>query len=576
MKLLNYYLMSVIAFLFMGMSTAHAKSEANLGELKLNTEYALDDDNYVYGTFTPEKDGYLQVYSTNINTLRPFLSWKGSAAATMALSGNECAHIFLLGAENYSRTYEMQVKKDVKYYLCSSTMKGDGVKVILKMEPKTVKCIDCSVKEGDVVSTAGTNYVSFNFNRPVTATSACIVYGDNQQQSVTWRASSSAYSCAVRAELKSALLNLANAGKIKEGDEITVYVKGIKEDPEDVAEGETPIVYGDCSVKVKVGKLPAVLLNATMDGVPVNSETKFLTYYAPGTGKLVLTFSHELDEEEGEAMLTFGDFDQADNGGYYREDNDEKEGNFTMQVKGNQVILDFSGKRRAVNDMVTSTESNRGADFTKINLQISKITDIYGVRANSTSSTTAGRFNYSFSLDTPETNVSSEFTPANGASLKNVDNVEIWITDEESLTYQGVVFTYDLKENGIEPVPDEEGNVDIIKEVVVDMDHLTRVADEDDTEEGAYILTVPVPEEVKNMHNVTVSLYKVTCADGKDYTNIIAAKYNVVATGINNIHVAADKAVKVYNLNGQLVREGKSLDGLHGVYVANGKKIVLK
>lgn len=576
MKQLNYYLMSVIAFLFMGMSTAHAKSESNLGDLKLNQEYVLDDDNYVYGTFTPEKDGYLQVYSTNINTLRPFLSWQGTAAATMAMAGNECAHIFLMGAEGYSRSYEMQVKKDVKYYLCGTTMKGDGVKVLLNMEPKAVKCIGCSSEEGDEVSTTGTNYVSFSFNRPVTATSACIVYGDNQQQSVSYRATSSAYTCAVRAELKSALLSLANAGKIKEGDEITVYIKGIKEDPENVAEGETPIEYGDCSIKVKVGKLPAVLLNATMDGVPVNSETKFLTYYAPGTGKLVLTFSHELDEDEGEAQLTFGDFDEADNGGYYKEENDAKEGNFTMQVKGNQVILDFSGKRRAVNDMVTSTESNRGADFTKINLQISKITDIYGVRANSTSSSTAGRFNYTFSLDTPETNVSSEFTPANGASIKNVDNIEIWITDEQSLTYQGVVFTYDLKENGIEPTPDSEGNVDIIKEVVVDMDHLTRVADEDDTEEGAYILTVPVPEEVKNMMNVTASLYKVTCADGKDYTNIIAAKYNVVATGIDNIQVEANKAMKIYNLNGQLVREGKVLDGLHGIYVIDGKKVVLK
>lgn len=576
MKQLNYFLMSIIVFLFLGMSAAYAKGEANLGELKLNQEYALDDDNFVYGTFTPGKDGYLQVYSTNINTLRPFKSWQGTAASTMALANNECSHVFLMGAAGYARTYEMQVKKDVKYYLCGSTMKGDGVKVILKMEPKDVKCIDCSVNEGDVVSTTGTNYVSFSFNRPVTATSACIVYGDNQQQSVTWRASSSAYSCAVRAELKSALLNLANAGKIKEGDEIAVYIKGIKEDPENVAEGETPIVYGDCSIKVKVGKLPAVLLNATMDGVPVNSETKFLTYYAPGTGKLVLTFSHQLDEDEGEAVLTFGDFDQADNGGYYKEENDEKEGNFTMQVKDNQVILDFSGKRRAVNDMVTSTETNRGADFTKINLQISKITDIYGTRANSTSSSTAGRFNYSFTLDTPETNVSSEFTPANGASIKNVDNIEIWITDEESLTYQGVVFTYDLKENGIEPEPDGEGNVDIIKEVVVDKDHFTRVADEDDTEEGAYILTVPVPEEVKNMKNVTASLYKVTCADGKDYTNIIAAKYNVETTGVENITVASSKDMKVYNLNGQLVREGKSLKGLKGVYVVNGKKVVLE
>lgn len=75
------------------------------------------------------------------------------------------------------------------------------------------------------------------------------------------------------------------------------------------------------------------------------------------------------------------------------------------------------------------------------------------------------------------------------------------------------------------------------------------------------------------MKNVTVSLYKVTCADGKDYTDIVAAKYNVEASGIANISAVGGKDVKVYNLNGQLVREGKSLNG---VYIVDGKKVVLK
>ena len=580
MKHLNYFLMSVIAFLFLGVNAANAaKPESDMGVLQLDHVYNLEDDNFVYGTFTPEKDGYLQVYSTSTSTtLRPFITWEGSANKTMTKADNSFVLTFLLGVEGYVQNYEIHVTKGTTYYMCGSTMKGDNAKVIMKMEDRTVKCLSCSIQDGAEVSTTGTNAVAFYFNRPVVATSAYILYGDNQQEAVTSRSSSSSFTSTITADLKSALLNLSSEGKIKEGDELTIVIKGVKEDPSNLAEGDDPVVYGDCSVKAKVGKLPAMLQSTTLDGVPVTANTKFLTYYAPGTGKLVLTFSKPLDEDCGDALLRFGDFDQKDNGGYYEEDGDGKNGDFTFTVKGNQVILDFSGKHRAVTDMVSSTESNRGADFTKISLQISSITDTDGTRAYTTTSSTKGRFNFSFTLDAPEANVQGDFTPANGASIKNEDQVEIWIADENSLSYKGVVFTYDLKENGIEPTPDEEGNVDIIKEVVVDMKDLQRVASDDPDDEGlgVYILTVPIPEEVKNMKNVTVSLYKVTCVDGKDYTDVIAAKYNVVSDGISNIVVSNDKAAKVYNLNGQLVREGNSLKGLKGVYVVNGKKVVLK
>lgn len=578
MKRLNAFLLSLVALLLLGASTVLAQSdkgETDLGALQLNHTYNIKDAGYFYGTFTPEQDGFLQVYSDNTATLRAYKSWAGSAKETMALADNGFVQNQIHLKDNYAYNYELKVTKGTKYYMCVGTMAGDDVHVTLKMEPKTLVNLGCSVNEGAVVSPTTTSSISFSFNRSVVASSGAIIYGDNKEESVSTYSSSTIGAATVAMKIKDVLINLANAGSIKEGDVVTLKIKDIKEDPDDAErDGTEPLKYGDLSVKVKIGQMPAMLLGATMDGVPVTANTKFMTYYAPGTGKLVLNFSKELDPDYGEALLRFGDFDQADNGGYYQEDNDEKEGNFTMEVKGKQVILDFSGKRRAVNDMVSSTESDRGADFTKISLQISKITDLSGIRAYSTSSTTAGRFNYTWTLDVPEANVSSDFTPANGGSLKDADNVEIWISDEQSLSYQGVVFTYDQKENGIEPTPDADGNVDIIKEVVVDKDHFTRVADPD--EEGAVILTVPVPEEVKNLKNVTVSLYKVTCVDGKDYTNIIAAKYNVVATGIDNISVVSNKAMKVYNLNGQLVREGKTLDGLHGIYVVNGMKIVLK
>ena len=570
-------MMALVASLFLGVVSVSAatKEEVDYGVMELDKEYEMTSGNNFFGTFTPEKDGYLQVYTSGSDVLRPFKEWKGTAKETMALANNEYSHVKVKAKTGYSNNdYEMPVKAGTTYYMCGSNSSGRTVNVTLKMEPKTIVYFGSSVEDGDdVVSPTSNNTVTFKFNRAVTA-SAFIAYGDNKEESVT--ASSSSLSCTSTANLKEGLLKLVTAGSVKEGDELTIILRNIKESADDASDAE-PLVYdGEIKVKVKMGKAPAMLQGATLDGVPVTANTKFLTYYAPGTGKLVLTFSKALDPTAGYATLTFGSFDDKDNGGYYREDNDDASvaNAFTMKVVGNQVILDFSGKRRAVNDMVSSTESIRGADFTKINLQISSIEDTDGTRAFTTSSTTQGRFNYSLTLDVPETNVSCEFTPDNGASIKDKDEVEIWITDYETLTFQGVSFSYDQKENGIEPEEDSEGNIDIIKDVVVDMKDIKVEKDMDAIEDNAYILTVPIPKEVKNMKNVTVSLYKVTCADGKDYTDAIAAKYNVVTDGIENITWNGNKTAKVYNLNGQQV--SKDAKNLHGIYVVDGKKVVLK
>ena len=577
MKHLKYFMMSLMALLFLGTASAFAyaanKDEVDYGVLELNKTYNMKDSYYYYGTFTPAEDGYLHVYSTGTTSIRAFKEWLGSAKATMASAENKFVLLQLRLKDNYCYNYELPVKKGVTYYMCGNTMKGDNINVTLKMEPKTIEYLGASVNEGDEVSPTGSSTVAFNFNRPVVATSAAIVYGDNQQTSVSPRSSS--YACSVSADVKDAFIKLANAGSIKTGDEVTIVLKGVKEDPDDVQEGDEPIVYGDVSIKVKVGDMPAMLLSATMDGVPVNANTKFMTYYAPGKGVLVLNYSKPLRTYGANAQLTFGDFDEADNGGYYKEDaNDEDGKNFKMTIEGSQVIIDFSGKRRTVNDMVTSTESKRGVDFSVINLTISNLRDASGVRVNSNGSTTSGRYNATFSLDIPTANVASEFTPANGASIKNVDNIEIWIQDEQSLSYQGVSFSYNKQENGIEVKADGDELVDVVEEIVVDKAQIQRESIE---EEDAVVLTVPVPADVKDKKNVTVALYKVTCVDGKDYSKIVAAEYNPAdVTGIANIKLDANKAVKVYNLNGQLVSEGKSFDGLKGVYIVNGKKVVLK
>ena len=555
MKYFYNLLTSMVAFLILG--TLSSFAETNFGTVELGKTYELTSGEYYYATFTPEKDGHLQVYSDASSTLRAFKTWKGSAKETMALAENNYVQTKLVvDKEGAGYNYEIAVKKGVTYYLCCYTISTDLFHVTVKMEPKDLKYLGPTVEDGSSISATGTTSVSFQFNRPVVCSSAAIIYGDNQRESVPSRSSS--YACTVSADLKTALVNLASEGKIKLGDEFTVEIKNVTEDMEDATEGETPLVYGDVSVKLKVGELPAMLESVTLDGVPVTNSTKFLTYYAEGKGKLVLTFTKEMSDEYGSATLRFGDSDKQSTGGYYQEV-DGSDGGFTMTIKGKQVILDFSGRNRRISDMVSSTESDREDAYTKINLEIAQLRSIDGVKPYSTSN--SGKFNYSFELDVPEVNVSSDFTPANGSSIKDKDEIEIWITDANQIKFDGVNFQY----------VDENNETQIV--TVTDY---SWEADEVDTEEDAYFLTVKIPEEVKDKNNVVVYLDNVFCADGKDYSNIIAAKYNVSTTGINGVMFNGGKVAKIYNLNGQLVRKGASLDGLKGVYVVNGKKVVLK
>lgn len=560
MKRLSNIITCLIACLLCCLYTnaATESPEYDYGEIQIGETYKMKDECVYHATFTATKDGYLHVYSTTTNTLRPFKEWCGTTVATMAKQDNGFNLLRLSLGNSSTYNYEFPVKAGDTFYFCGRTFKGEDVDVTFKLEEKkTIEFLSASVDEGEIVSPSEVSSIIFNFNRPVVIASAVIVYGDGMEESVT---AGTLSTCGISVGIRDVLVKLSTNGLINEGETFELKIKGVQEDPSDITDGSAPIVYGDVSVRLKVGELPAMLQSATIDGVPVTANTKFLTYYAPGTGVLTLTFTKKLDSKYGEGLIRFGDSDQADNGGYYQEYNAEhrngKDGNFTLKVEGNQVIIDFSGKRRAVSDMVSSTESNRGVDFTTINLEISKVTDTDGNRAYTTSSKTAGRFNYSFKIDVPEANVSSDFTPGNGSSIKNVDNIEIWITDEQSLTYDGVKFAY-LDENGTE------------QEIIV-RDY-TR--EEDEEEEDAIILTVPVPEAMKTTNNVVVSLNNVSCVDGKDYSNVVAAKYNVVETGISGINANSSISERAFSLNGQAVNKN-ALGTSKSIIISGGKKVI--
>ena len=71
----------------------------------------------------------------------------------------------------------------------------------------------------------------------------------------------------------------------------------------------------------------------------------------------------------------------------------------------------------------------------------------------------------------------------------------------------------------------------------------------------------------------------------KAFTNFFTSSIDHETTGINNItsegagtkRLGGKMADKVINLNGQVMRNGSSLEGLpKGIYIVNGKKFVVR
>lgn len=560
MKHFNHFLLSLLALLFVGANSAFAldKEEIDFGNLELNKSYQLVDFSSCYGTFKAPKSGYLLVRSTLSDILKPYKEFKGTVKETVSDSDNayNCTMMKGYGAwtgdgknESYLSAWEMPVEEGKTYYLAIGTVMSAS-KVVLTMDEREFMQITELTAADKEISPTINGTVSFAFNRPVSYSAANLTFGE-AVVSVSGRTSST--QCTMAFELKTVLINQMRAGILKKGDKFTLNVTGLKsEDGLLLWNGD-----GKLSVELTVGDMPTLVTEES-----ANFKEKFMTWYDGESedGIFTLTFNNELDPTSGKGILRFGDSDQQEAGGYYQE-NANQPGSFTMKIEGNKIILDFRGKRRTIADMVSSTESNNPDAYKYLNLEISQIYDINGVKTYSESSKSGGKYNYSFELDNPSADVQCDFNPSNGANIEKYDAVEIWINDENKLKYEGIDFVY--TEGGEEKVITV---TDFVKEVDVP---------EGDADNAA-LLTVKIPAEAKGHGNLIVRLHNVTCVDGKDYTSVVAAEYHSTATGIVNITTENNQSMKVYNLNGQLVREGKTFKGLQGVYVVNGKKVVLK
>ena len=471
-----------IMFLFVLVCTSAMgqaqKTPFNYGELELDKEYTMPAEGYdrnvnsgYIATFTAPKTGVLTCHGQVMNYFRAY--------ATEDYSGQS------LGDWDFaSQTMTIKVTEgQVLYFNDSFGWSSGTFKLTMPGEEGIiVEMREASPADGSVAPTAAGGLVEVFFNVPIISTAAAdLKIGTTSLGSITPRIGGTVASI----EMASILLTAYDKGLVKEGDELTITFH--------IAAKNDTNAKGDYTVTYRCPAQIVHLKNAT------HIPAAFLSYWVTGDmdGVLKLEFTGDLNPAGGNAVLGYGDL-ESETGDYYSE-------TVPYTVEGNVLSLDLTGKLRTPDNMVPS-----GTNYGIMSLQIKGIKDADGNFVYSEGQGSIGSYSYNLDYKLLSFDIDHDFTPAEGASLANENEVEIWLRGAENLIYNGVKFTYV-----------EDGTT---KEVVVT--DVTR-----DELPGEVTLTVAIPEEVKGKTNIEVSLNELQSKDGQDHQ--ISARYDSFVVTVN-------------------------------------------
>lgn len=502
----------------------------DLGALSLDTDYALATFKGYKASFTAPKTGVLTMSSTTTDDLAPY----SDAACTQSVS---CTKNTQYGAH----TYDMNVEEGVTYYFFSSFVMNSNTTVRITMPGKQEITLESSSPAiGGTFNVSNGGQISFNFSKAVAYTGATITIGTKTQALDGLVSSSSIFFNSTKELIWDAL----NDGTLKPGDTFTITLNGV------CMASDSNILYDGTGTLVAdfiVGKMPITLVSTE------NTTGEFLSYYTTDNAKGIVkfTFSGKVNPEKLTAVIKYGNVDKDPDGGYYYE-------TLTPEISddGNTVIVNLQGKRRKVADMISTDDT-----YNTISLGITGVLDEDGNYAYSASSGSLGSYWYNYDYKEINAKVFADFTPAAGSVITtSTQNLEIWVTDENMLTYDGIEFAYDAASSNARSAS---------KETILVTDYTKEADPEDNT---ATILTVPVPDAVKTAKNIVVSFRNLQCADGTDYSSTLRAEYNVAdPSGIEEIENGELKVENTpcYNVSGQRISASAK-----GIIIRNGKKMV--
>lgn len=476
----NLFIRTILVTACAFISATGWSETVDLGSLTLDTEYQLAFANAYYASYTPAEDGVLTASCTSSDILLAYYERYETKDEMVAESNT----IEVVYDSYYSpRTYHFNVSAGTTYYFYNNFIMNAGTFTISMNAASSLELQSCQPAENSTISASDGADIALVFNQSVSIKSAFVSVG-NTTETITARINTNTVSF----ELKEILFGWLQNGTISSGDNFSINLTGV------TAASDNSVIYGtdgNLSITYKAAAKPIELTGST------NTSGAFLSYYVPESSASLVTLTFDGDVESATAELRFGNTEGGD-GEYYTEV-------LEPTISGNTISIDLGGKSRRPQDMVTS-----GSNYNNMLLRVGSVKSKDGQFAYSEGQGTLGTYWFSYSsLEVVTANVISEFTPASGSSLEGVSSIEIWITDEDKLSYDGINFTYTSANGTTQSV------------VVTDF---TKEQDPDNSD--AAILNVPVPSEVAGMTNITVTLNNLTSADGIDHTDDVKAKYD--------------------------------------------------
>lgn len=476
------YVMMLVLVLT-GSMAAHAANVIDLGVLETNKGYDIDSKALYKGSFTAPEEGTLVVQSSNYDLLQPY----NDEGLTDRIN-----YTFLRDNNTGHGSYKLKLTKGQTIWLAYNGL-NKATNTLTFGDDAAAKMALNEVLPAahDTVMCTKTRQIAFRFNNPVACSRVEFINGN-----YTKRLDAQITKSSILLDIKETFYKFMKENNLKENDEFTIRLSGVRsaEDAENILGTD-----GILETKFICGKKPVALLSEGN----YSNDHKFLSFWPTGTpdGIFTLQFDGDLQVPTAEgynttAQLTYGDM-STEAAERYME-------NLDIKIEGSKLTIDLTGKDRTPYKMLGSN-----ALYNNILFAISHVRDAEGYPVYSSGSGSIGSFTRSMPYELVSVEANTEFTPANGESLKGVDNLEVFATDYKKFSFSGVKFTYTVNKE--------------TKSVVV----TNYTATADDAIEGAYTINIPVPAEVKaGASNVMVSFENLVAADGKDHSAKFSAIYD--------------------------------------------------
>ncbi len=402
------------------------------------------------------------------------------ATFTQIAPDNECSW---LGGFGDNTTYEVPVVAGEIYYI-GVRNKMDNWSFTASMNKNTsVELVSTTPAALELYTlTHQSGMVVFTFNTAISVESVTASTGTTTVTIDRWNC----YTTDVSIELKETVKSWFDSGIIKQGDKFTVTLTGVRS-----ALDETILCNGDGIVSVEFicAGMPTQLTSES-------SPEKFLSFFSLNKedGIIILTYDGELSTTDlPRATLGYGDVEAE--GEYYTE-------SLPVSVEGRSITVDLRGKRRIPSEMTVS-----GTDYGMMNVSVNNIIDINGNHVYADGQGNFGSWQKSFPYEMIAQDLTSEFVPASGALLTGVDVVELWLSNPDAISFNGVTITFkDL--SGISQT----------------VEYTNEQCNYNNAGVDGITLQIPITAEMQNGSNVTVTLKDTEFTDGVE--RIIEAIYN--------------------------------------------------